>query len=968
MPVYTNGTPGADLLVGFPDAEDDIWGDAGNDTLVGGALNDTLDGGDGFDTADYSDDSGGGYLVVDLVAGTVISSFFVDGSPYWTDQLSSIERVIGSSTADRMLGSAAADRLEGSGGDDTIDGGAGNDTLAGGDGFDLLSYASAAGGVTASLANAVIVANGNDQVSGFEGLIGSDHADRLTGTAGDNALYGGDGNDTLSGGGGNDTVLGGAGDDRILVGGGNAMLSGGEGFNTLDFVNVGTGVSVDLNSDTVTTGSGTLSLYAYDFQHVAGSNQADTLRGGIGENLLEGRGGNDLLTRSTASALEYFIAYEMDGGAGNDTVEGSGGNDTIHASGGNDLLDGGVDDIEVIPNPDGPDDIVTSSGFDTLTFENATGAVIYNGNTGRASGGGTGSDTVTGFEGVIGSAYADKMTGRNEVTGLEVLNGAAGNDSLSALAGNDSLYGGDGHDTLIGGAGNDILHGDDGDDSLLGGDGNDSLVDADSSGLDVLQGGAGDDQIIVLHDGPGQLLEGGSGFDTLDLSAMAPSTFAQINLQSQQASFGSALVTTVTGIEAIVGTSGTDWIQGNADGNRLDGASGDDQLNGAAGSDTLLGGYGSNALTGGFESDGLIDYLSYQSHGAGVTVNLAQGIASGGADALYWEDQFYSIEGLIGTDHDDRLRGDLHANDLRGGYGDDVLYGRAGNDTLDGGGNPYGGGGEDLLLGEAGDDTYVLYNAGQLAIETSAAGGTDTVRVWFNGYVLPTHIENLELNFNGGINGSGNELDNVLTGNAFGNVLDGAAGSDTASYANANVSVTVSLALTGFQATGFGSDRLIRIEHLLGSGRADTLGGNAAANRLDGALGNDTLDGGAGNDTLVGGAGNDSLTGGAGLDVFRFTAAPIGSGNVDRIADFSVADDRFEFDAAVFAALGGAGALAAGAFVVGSAAADADDRLVYAAGTGRLFYDADGNGAGAQVLIAQLGTGLALTAADFWVV
>jgi len=69
----------------------------------------------------------------------------------------------------------------------------------------------------------------------------------------------------------------------------------------------------------------------------------------------------------------------------------------------------------------------------------------------------------------------------------------------------------------------------------------------------------------------------------------------------------------------------------------------------------------------------------------------------------------------------------------------------------------------------------------------------------------------------------------------------------------------------------------------------------------------------------------------------------------------------------VFASVTGGG-IQAGEFVIGTAAADADDRLVYDQSTGRLFYDADGNGAGAAVLFAQLGAGTVLAAGDFVVV
>ena len=63
-----------------------------------------------------------------------------------------------------------------------------------------------------------------------------------------------------------------------------------------------------------------------------------------------------------------------------------------------------------------------------------------------------------------------------------------------------------------------------------------------------------------------------------------------------------------------------------------------------------------------------------------------------------------------------------------------------------------------------------------------------------------------------------------------------------------------------------------------------------------------------------------------------------------------------------------AGALAAGAFRLGAAATDADDRIMYDAATGALFFDADGLGGAAQVQFASVSAGLGITNAEFLVV
>ena len=127
--------------------------------------------------------------------------------------------------------------------------------------------------------------------------------------------------------------------------------------------------------------------------------------------------------------------------------------------------------------------------------------------------------------------------------------------------------------------------------------------------------------------------------------------------------------------------------------------------------------------------------------------------------------------------------------------------------------------------------------------------------------------------------------------------------------------------------------------------------------------------GNGGTDRLFGGLGNDTLTGGAGADSFIFNTTPNATTNRDTITDFNVTDDTIELENAIFTALGTAtGTLSAGAFVIGAAALDAADRVVYNSGTGALFYDSNGNAAGGSVQIATLTTGLLLTNADFLII
>jgi Ca2+-binding RTX toxin-like protein len=159
-----------------------------------------------------------------------------------------------------------------------------------------------------------------------------------------------------------------------------------------------------------------------------------------------------------------------------------------------------------------------------------------------------------------------------------------------------------------------------------------------------------------------------------------------------------------------------------------------------------------------------------------------------------------------------------------------------------------------------------------------------------------------------------------------------------------------------------------------GTAHADKLTGSASASAdhsdaLLGLKGADTLDGRAGDDRLSGGAGKDILTGGAGNDVFVFAERP-SSTNADLIKDFSSKPgdhDRFELDQHVFKALDG-GSLDKSDFVIGSAARDASDHIIYNKSTGALYYDANGDGAGGMHLLARLDDDPSLKASDFWVV
>jgi VCBS repeat-containing protein len=199
-----------------------------------------------------------------------------------------------------------------------------------------------------------------------------------------------------------------------------------------------------------------------------------------------------------------------------------------------------------------------------------------------------------------------------------------------------------------------------------------------------------------------------------------------------------------------------------------------------------------------------------------------------------------------------------------------VITGNGGINWLDGGS------GADTLIGGAGNDTYVVSNVGTIVKEDLDAGA-DLVRASFS-YALGANLENLTLAGSASIDGTGNNLNNVITGNEGNNHLDGGTGADTliggAGHDTYMVDSSDDVVKEYFNAgidsvqSSVSHALFTNVENLTLTGSASINGtGNSLNNVITGNAGNNILDGGTGADTLIGGEGNDTYVVGNIADV-----------------------------------------------------------------------------------------------------
>ena len=383
--------------------------------------------------------------------------------------------------------------------------------------------------------------------------------------------------------------------------------------------------------------------------------------------------GNDLY-----DGVNGYHSGSVEGGLGNDTLNGGVSDESFYGDEGNDALNGGGGD-DLLEGGAGDDAITGGSGFDTASYwEAVAGVTVSLAIAGAQNTIGAGMDTLSGIEDLLGSAFADRLTGNDSGNFLV---GYDGDDRLDGNAGADVLDGGDGDDYLFGRTGSDTLIGGAGYDRLYGGTGNDIYYvdDVDDYAYELV--GEGQDEVIASLD-------------------------HQLRVEVENLTLvGSALIGK--------GNAGDNDISGNDAGNRLYGYAGNDSLNGSGGDDYLFGDMGNDTLMGGGGYDRMYGGTGNDTYIVGDATDYAYESAAEGTDRVVASINHTlraNVEELeLAGSADLRGWGNASANLLIGNIGNNLLYGRDGNDRLEGNsGNDilYGENGDDGLLGGVGQDRF----------------------------------------------------------------------------------------------------------------------------------------------------------------------------------------------------------------------------------------------------------------------
>jgi VCBS repeat-containing protein len=726
----------------------------------------------------------------------------------------------------------------------------------------------------------------------IQGLAGND---TLNGLGGNDTLEGGSGTDILNGGEGDDTIIAGVGDEDEIIGStGNDTIHGGEvdsiddpstSFNILDYRTPITGLSSGIQ---VTMGS-----VAYSGTVVK----------------LGGAGTDTFTSISAIQGTNFVDTFTGSSASGTTRVAGYGGDDTFNS-------DQGVMEVDYRREAQhtgfSGGMTISLGGADSLT-STVTDTV-----------GGT--DTFIRVERVIGTNFADDITGNSLNNRLR---GQNGDDTLRGLAGNDDLRGGFGKDTVEGGAGNDTFLVEEGDlvagEIYNGGDDFDTLVTSAAS-VDltavtvqniesITTTRTSTTAFIVSSASTALLVHGGSATDdSLTLTSGVVLTQDQRNQILSQ------------GIEIIKSTP-------NVANPIADQASPED----AAWSFTV-------PLTTFSDPDG--DALT-------LSVTLANGDPR--PSWLSFDPTTRTFSGTPPRDFNGSI--DLRVTASDGQLSTSDIFTLTITPVNDAAviGTP--------SASTVTEDTGVDASGNLTATGTISISDVDTGEATFRTTVTPAagNLGSLVLAANGSYTYTvaNSAVQSLNTGQTKNETFTITAADGTTK----DVTFTIS-----------GQDEVVTPPPTDGN---DTLTGTPGNDQMSGGLGDDNLTGGVGNDRMSGGVGRDTLTGGTGpdsQDMFVFDA-PLKRSNVDRITDFERAFDQILLDDAFFKDLGkgtpDGTPLKKSMFAAnedGEATSDGKAQIVYETDTGKLFYDADGAGGKKAVQFAILEDAPKLTHKDFEII
>ena len=475
-----------------------------------------------------------------------------------------------------------------------------------------------------------------------------------------------------------------------------------------------------------------------------------------------------------------------------------------------------------------------------------------------------GNYTVRDTTGVVpgaGCTTVDPNTATCPAAGINQtqINALAGDDDITGSASGDTINGGDGADVLRGGGNADVINGGTGDDTIdtgLGG----VLPQPDCRTTPPRR--------------CSESVDAGPGFDTVTYADRTqPVKIDLADVRGAGTVDADGTPEGMEGVEGVIGGRGSDEITGGTFGETLNGGPGDapDLICGNLGKDTVD--YSdktqpvSVTLNGSLETDA--DIVSSDSQRVTSARRDCRPTIKdyGGPNNGLLCAKDAPPETLCPLDASGNPRRDCVADDGVPGEGDCV-----GEDVENIIGTPF----NDVLTGNSPDPIYSLgprvEPSGQNML--FGRGGDDTL----NGQLGPDLLD-------GGAHAGGDAVSYEGRTDAIDASLDGSANDGSALDLNPDSNATDEIVDTEDLIGGSGNDVLKgdkltnKIfggpgdDKLQGHGHVDTLAGDDGNDALEGGSGDDSMSGGPGDDNLFGGGGNDTHDGGDGSDTADFSDA-----------------------------------------------------------------------------------------------